>query len=254
MKSRFLNRCRRAGSFKAIVGLALGVAFFASAFSAASQTNSSQHSKPLTKASLDKAGMSDERLNRIGEMIEKAIDEKQIPGAVALVARNGRVVYHKAFGMANSELGIDMNPDDIFRIASQSKAITSTAVMMLWEQGLFRLDDPISNWIPGFKDAGVLDTFNEQEGTWTTKPADKPITIRHLLTHTSGIGYGVIDGDPRFKKIYDKAGVTDLFTTEKITIGESVKKLAKLPLHHNPGEKFTYRENQTPTNRGELGG
>ena len=242
MKSRFLNRCRRAGSFKAIVGLALGVAFFASAFSADSQTNSSQHSKPLTKTSLDKAGMSDDRLNRIGEMIEKAIDEKQIPGAVALVARNGKVVYHKAFGMANSELGIDMNPDDIFRIASQSKAITSTAVMMLWEQGLFRLDDPISKWIPGFKDAGVLDTFNEQEGTWTTKPADKPITIRHLLTHTSGIGYGVIDGDPRFKKIYDKAGVTDLFTTEKITIGESVKELAKLPLHHNPGEKFTYSE------------
>ena len=242
MKSRFLNRCRRAGSFKTIVGLALGVVFFASAFSADSQTHSSQHSKPLTKTSLGKAGMSDERLNRIGEMIEKAIDEKQIPGAVALVARNGKVVYHKAFGMANSELGIDMNPDDIFRIASQSKAITSTAVMMLWEQGLFRLDDPISNWIPGFKDAGVLDTFNEQEGTWTTKPADKPITIRHLLTHTSGIGYGVIDGDPRFKKIYDKAGVTDLFTTEKITIGESVKKLAKLPLHHNPGEKFTYSE------------
>ena len=103
MKSRFLNRCRRAGSLKAIVGLALGVAFFASAFSADSQTNSSQHSKPLIKTSLGKAGMSDERLNRIGEMIEKAIDEKQIPGAVALVARNGKVVYHKAFGMANSQ-------------------------------------------------------------------------------------------------------------------------------------------------------
>jgi CubicO group peptidase (beta-lactamase class C family) len=242
MKFRFLNRSRRSGSFKTIVGLALGVAFFALPLSADSQTNSSQRSKPLTKTSPGKAGMSDERLNRIGEMIEKAIDEKQIPGAVALVARNGRVVYHKAFGMANSELGIDMNPDAIFRIASQSKAITSTAVMMLWEQGLFKLDDPISNWIPGFKDAGVLDTFNEQEGTWTTKPADKQITIRHLLTHTSGIGYGVIDGDPRFKKIYDKAGVTDLFTTEKIAIGESVKKLAKLPLHHNPGEKFTYSE------------
>ena len=224
------------------VGLALLTMLVLSIQSTFAQTRSSQRSKPLTVASPSKAGMSDERLQRIDAMIEKAISENQIPGAVALVARNGKIVHHKAFGMANNELGIDLKPDDIFRIASQSKAITSTAVMMLWEQGLFQLDDPISNWIPEFKDTGVLDTFNEDNGTWTTKPADKPITIRHLITHTSGIGYGVIDGDPRFKTIYANAGVTDLFTTEPITIGESVKKLAKLPLHHNPGEKFTYSE------------
>ena len=70
--------------------------------------------------------------------------------------------------------------------------------------------------------------------------ANGEITIRHLLTHTSGIGYGMIDGDERIKLIYQKAGITDLFTTKNITIEESVKKLAKLPLHHNPGEKFTY--------------
>ena len=80
------------------------------------------------------------------------------------------------------------------------------------------------------------------DGTYTTVPVNKPITIRHLLTHTSGLGYGVIDGDERFKKMYNKAGITDLFTTENISIGESVKKLAKLPLHHQPGEKFTYSE------------
>lgn len=175
-------------------------------------------------------------------MIETAINDGQIPGAVALVARNGKIVYHKAFGMADNETGRDLERNDIFRIASQSKAITSTAVMMLWEQGLFQLDDPISKWIPGFKDAGVLKEFNEDEMTWTTEPVNKPITIRHLITHTSGIGYGVIDGDPRMKKIYAHAGITDLFTTEPITIEDSVKKLAKLPLHHNPGEKFTYSE------------
>lgn len=175
-------------------------------------------------------------------MIAKSIDEGQIPGAVALVARNGKIVYYQAFGMADNETGRDLNRNDIFRIASQSKAITSTAVMMLWEQGLFQLDDPISNWIPEFKDARVLKEFNDDEMTWMSVPVDKPITIRHLITHTSGIGYGVIDADPRMKKIYAHAGITDLFTTKPITIEQSVKKLARLPLHHNPGEKFTYSE------------
>ncbi len=104
-----------------------------------------------------------------------------------------------------------------FRIASQSKAITATAVMMLWEEGKFRLDDPISKYIPEFKDPQILATFNEADSSYTTTPADKEITIRHLLTHTSGLGYGVIDGDPRIRRIYAKAGVTDLFTTEQIS-------------------------------------
>jgi CubicO group peptidase (beta-lactamase class C family) len=175
-------------------------------------------------------------------MIESAILDDQIPGAVALVARHGKIVYHESFGMADNETGRPLKVDDIFRIASQSKAITSTAVMQLWERGLFQLDDPISKWIPAFKEVGVLKEFDEEKMTWTTDPVSIPITIRHLLTHTSGIGYGVIDGDPRMKKIYAHAGVTDLFTTEAVTIGDSVEKLAKLPLHHNPGEKFTYSE------------
>jgi CubicO group peptidase (beta-lactamase class C family) len=113
---------------------------------------------------------------------------------------------------------------------------------MLWEEGKFRLDDPVSKYIPEFKNAQVLKSFNYSDTTWTGEPVKTEITIRHLLTHTSGIGYGVIDEDERFRLMYKKAGVTDLFTTEKITIEESVKKLAKLPLHHQPGEKFTYSE------------
>jgi CubicO group peptidase (beta-lactamase class C family) len=114
--------------------------------------------------------------------------------------------------------------------------------MMLWEEGKFKLDDPVSKYIPEFKDAKILDTYNETDTTYTSVPSEKEITIRHLISHTSGIGYGVIDGDPRFKAIYHKAGITDLFTTEDISIEESVKKLAGLPLHHTPGEKFTYSE------------
>jgi CubicO group peptidase (beta-lactamase class C family) len=206
------------------------------------QTGSIQHSAPLSMGSPERAGMSPERLARIDTMIETAIAESRIPGAVALVARNGLIVHHRAYGMADKKSGRALERDDIFRIASQTKAITSTAVMMLWEQGLFQLDDPIARWIPEFKEMGVLKTFDEAGGTWTAEPANKPITIRHLLTHTSGIGYGVIDGDPRFRKIYAQAGVVDLFTTERVTIADNVRKLAALPLHHHPGERYTYSE------------
>ncbi|NJB71741.1 CubicO group peptidase (beta-lactamase class C family) [Saonia flava] len=206
------------------------------------QTKSVVKSPPLSEGSPISLGMSPERLDRIDTMLKESINSGDVPGAIALVARNGKIVYHKAFGMADNESGRVLKRDDIFRIASQTKAITATAVMMLWEEGKFRLDDPIENYIPEFKNGQVLDTYSDADGTYTTTPVSTPITIRHLLTHTSGIGYGVIDGDERFKKIYDKAGVTDLFTTKNISIEESVKKLAKLPLHHNPGEKFTYSE------------
>jgi CubicO group peptidase (beta-lactamase class C family) len=205
------------------------------------QTNSINNSPQLTEGSASSVGMSEERLALIDSMCEDAVSEAQIPGVVALVARNGKIVYYKAFGMADNPAGRSLKRDDIFRIASQTKAITSTAVMMLWEEGKFKLNDPISKYIPEFKDAQVLDTLYK-DGTYDTTPADNPITIRHLITHTSGIGYGVIDGDDRIKEIYKEAGITDLFTTENISIEESVKKLAKLPLHHNPGEKFTYSE------------
>jgi CubicO group peptidase (beta-lactamase class C family) len=207
-----------------------------------SQTRSLITSPPLSETSAGQAGMSDERLSHIDQMLQLAIEEDEIPGAVALIARNGKIVYYKAFGMADNASHRSLKRDDIFRIASQTKAITSTAVMMLWEEGKFQLDDPISKYIPEFGNAQLLDTFNAQDSSFTTKPADRQITIRHLITHTSGIGYGMIDEDDRFRKIYQKAGIIDAFTTEPMTIGENIKKLAKLPLHHNPGEKFTYSE------------
>lgn len=212
------------------------------AISANAQTRSIQKSDPLSDAPPESAGMSTERLNRITAMCKASVKDGDVPGIVALVARNGKIVFHEAYGMADNQSNRKMKKDDIFRIASQSKAITSTAVMMLWEEGRFRLDDPVSKFIPEFRNPRVLTSFKYSDTSYAAEPADKEITIRHLLTHTSGIGYGVIDGDERFKMIYKKAGITDLFTTEDITIGESVKKLARLPLHHNPGEEFTYSE------------
>lgn len=206
------------------------------------QTAIAQKTIVLSEAPPASVGMSVERLGRIDAMFKKAVAEKQIPGAVALIARNGKIVFHKAYGMADNQSRKTLEKGGIFRIASQSKAITSTAVMILWEEGKFRLDDPISKYIPEFGEAQLLDTFNEQDSTFTTKAAEDQITIRDLISHTSGIGYGVIDGDDRFRKIYAKAGVTDLFTTKNISIEESVKKLAKLPLHHNPGDAYVYSE------------
>ncbi|NNE30165.1 MAG: serine hydrolase, partial [Saprospiraceae bacterium] len=201
---------------------------------------------PAFKAGMDfvlaeSEGMSSSRLDRIDNMLERSIEEDQIPGAVALVARNGKIVYYKSFGQADVTTSRDFKVKDIFRIASQTKAITSTAIMILWEEGHFQLDDPIEKFIPAFKNSQILDTLYE-DGTYDTYPAKKKITIRHLLTHTSGIGYGVIDGDSRMTQIYKQAGITDLFTTKDITIEESILKLAKLPLHHEPGEKWTYSE------------
>ena len=209
---------------------------------ALAQTNSTQKSPLLMDAQAESVGMSSERLKRVDAFLQKSVDKKEIPGAVAIICRNGKIVYHKAFGSADNTAGRAMKTDDIFRIASMSKALTSTAVMMLWEEGLFQLDDPISKYIPEFKDPSVLDSLNMADTTYTTKPAKKEITIRHLLTHTSGLGYGVIDGDVRFKAMYKKAGIVDLFTTEPVKIGDNIRKLAKLPLHNVPGEKYIYSE------------
>ncbi|MBX3731448.1 MAG: beta-lactamase family protein [Verrucomicrobiae bacterium] len=206
------------------------------------QTTSGRHSPALTPGTPAEVGLSAERLARVDALCAGAVEDGRVPGVEALIARRGRIVYHRAFGLADAEAGRPLEVDAIYRIASQSKAITATGVMMLWEEGRFRLDDPVSKFLPEFKNPRVLDTFNEEDGSWTAVPARREITIRDLLTHTSGLGYGVIDGDPRFKAIYQKAGIVDLFTTRPVTLAENTRRLAELPLHHHPGEKFTYGE------------
>ncbi|PKD16108.1 serine hydrolase [Salegentibacter salinarum] len=225
MRSIFLNIAR--------------LSIFIGSLAISAQTSSINNSGTLETAAPAEVGMSSERILKIEEMLKSAIDENQIPGAVALIARDGKIVFHEAYGEADAS-GKELEKDAIFRLASQTKAITATAVMMLWEEGKFRLDDPVSKYIPEFKDPNILKDFKESDSTFTTTPAENEITIRHLLTHTSGLGYGMIDSDDRIKKIYAKAGITELFTEDEVSIGENVKKLATLPLHHEPGEKFTY--------------
>lgn len=184
-------------------------------------------------------GFSTERLGRIDAMIAEHVKNRTLPGAVVYIVRNGKVAYHKAYGTSNMGTNTPLKKDDIFRIASQSKAITSLAVMMLYEEGKFLLDDPIAWYIPEFKNPTIIKTYNAKDTSYTAEPAKREITIRHLLTHTSGLDYAVIGGEP-LKSIYAKNKISPGIGGDKIVMGENIKILAKLPLAHQPGEKWTY--------------
>jgi len=216
------------------LSLMWGAALFA-------QTPSQQSTPSLRIGTPVEVGLSPDRLARIDAMIAEAIAAEQVPGAVALIARHGKIVYAKAFGTADPN-GTPLATDNIFRIASQTKAITSTAVMMLWEEGHFRLDDPIANFLPEFSNPVVLAAYDEQTGHYITRPAKGDITVRHLLTHRAGLGYGIIDRDPRLRQIYIDAGITDLYSTEPVVLADNVRKIAALPLLFDPGERFHYSE------------
>ncbi|MGN8059783.1 serine hydrolase domain-containing protein [Pedobacter sp. 22163] len=180
-----------------------------------------------------------ERLARIDRVVQSYIDSNWIVGAVCLVTKDGKPAYFKAFGMDDKEKARPMHKDAIFRIASQTKAITSTAVMMLWEEGKFLLDDPVSKYIPSFARPKVLDKFNEKDSSYTSLPAKREITIRDLLTHTSGLGYAQI-GSAKMQAIYAKAGIQAGFSDHKQLLADAVNKLGTLPLEYNPGERFNY--------------
>jgi CubicO group peptidase (beta-lactamase class C family) len=201
---------------------------------------SAQGGTALTPAARpEDVGLSAQRLERIDAMVEGLVATGEIPGAVVFIARDGNIAYHRAYGVRNTETGEPLRPDDIFRIASQSKAITSLAVMMLWEEGRFLLDDPVSRYIAEFADPTVLTAFNAADTTYETEPATSEVTIRQLLTHTSGIDYAVI-GSEAFNAIYAKAGVPSGIGSDEDRIGDKMSLLATLPLKHQPGERFTY--------------
>ena len=202
-----------------------------------------QHEWPsdqLKDATAQPENFSADRLKRIDANMQSWVAEGRMNGGVALIVHRGKVVYQKGFGYDDPEKKIPIRPDHIYRIASQTKAITSVAVMMLYEEGKFLLDDPISRYIPEFAKPTVLDKFNEADSSYTTVPAKSEITIRQLLTHTSGLGYAVI-GSKESNAIYAKAGLTaGIGSPIGKLLATDMKKLGKLPLLHQPGEKFTY--------------
>jgi CubicO group peptidase (beta-lactamase class C family) len=187
-------------------------------------------------------GFDPARLERIDALFQQAVDRGQLAGAIVYIARDGQPVRQKTFGRQNIEADQPMAPDAIFRIASMSKAVTSVAAMMLYEEGRFRLHDPVSKFIPGFKDA-VVAVYPTAERpalpgkTYATVPVKRPLQIRDLLTHTAGLTYGAGLAEADFKAA-DLIGWN--FTQHDETIGQAINRLAKLPLHGQPGEAWQY--------------
>lgn len=179
------------------------------------------------------------KLNRIDTLINSYIKNDWVKGVVTLVVKDNQLIQYKGYGYADAATKKPMAKDALFRIMSQTKAITSAAIMILYEQGKLQLDDPIANFIPEFRNQVVLDKFNAADTTYTTVPAKRNITIRDLLTHSSGVDYVAI-GSPAMRAIYAKANIPSglgHFDTKLLT---EMKKLGKLPLAFQPGERFQY--------------
>ncbi len=174
-------------------------------------------------------------------MFREAVDRKQIAGAVVLVARHGKVAYREAFGKQDVEAGLAMSPGSIFRIASMSKPITSAAVMMLADQGRLDLSDPISRFLPEFQFMKVATVRKPGSAgdEYELVDAYRPITIRDLLMHTSGISYRMFDR-PILGRLYAEAGICDGLAPCDHSLAENVRRLARLPLLYQPGTAWEY--------------
>ncbi len=193
----------------------------------------------------ESVGLSTERLERVDALINRHVKERKIAGAVVLIARRGKIAYFRPFGRADTDK--PLKKDTIFRIASMSKPLTSVAIMQLYEEGRVLLTDGISKYIPEFGNPRVLELLPKGSGSeFKLVPAKREITVRDLLCHTSGIVY--LFGQnwfPNRKRelltdLYEEADITDGMCRPDETIGELVKRLAKMPLYGHPGEIWEY--------------
>lgn len=183
--------------------------------------------------------MDDRRLAYIDTVMEEYIQKNWLVGSTILVVKDNAVVYHKSHGLADLANKKPMPADAIYRIMSQTKAITSVAIMQLFEQGKLRLDQAVGDFIPEYASQNVLKEFNPADSSYTTEPAKRKITIRDLLSHRSGIDYAGIGSD-NMKAIYAKAGIPSGLGNINAQLLDKMKALGRLPLVHHPGEKFTY--------------
>ncbi len=181
-----------------------------------------------------RVGLSAEKLGKITELMQQNVDNRAMAGAVAVVARNGRIAYFQAVGRADIETDRPMRTDTILRMASMTKPITSVAALILYDEGKIALDDPVSKFIPEFANPKVL---RPGKKPGQDEAASREITIKDLLTHTSGLTY---QWDPHLGPLYKEAGITHGVISDDSTLGEKMKRLGKIPLLHNPGEKWTY--------------
>ena len=183
----------------------------------------------------EKLGLSPARLTRIKSWMQKYVDDGKLPGATTLVARHGQVAFCETMGYGDLEKKKPLTLDSILRFYSMSKPITAVAIMMLYEKGLFQLDDPLSTYIPAFKNMRIYQS--DSGDNLVTKPATNPITIHHLLTHTSGLTYGV----------ENQGGIPGLYAENRTDfnphdgpLASVVDRLAEIPLEFEPGSMWEY--------------
>ena len=196
---------------------------------------------PLTASALptatpEEVGLSRERLARIAPALSRQIEAKSFPGAVALVARKGRIAYFEAVGQLEPKNSTPMSKDAIFRLYSMTKPFTSVAAMMLVEEGRLRLNDPIGMYLPQLDKLEVLTAGADGSGTTTTTAAQRPVTVYDLLRHTSGMVYAGFTPNAQLKELYTKAGVA----WQGVTPAEQLETLAKVPLARQPGTMWEY--------------
>jgi CubicO group peptidase (beta-lactamase class C family) len=184
----------------------------------------------------ESVGMSTERLARIGPAMQRYIDARRVPGTVTLVARRGKVVHLEARGARDAESGAPMSTDVIFRIASMTKPITSVALMMLVEEGKLLLSDPISKWMPEYAEPQVAEPLPDSAGgpRYRLVPAARPITVRHLLTHTAGFANTYLG------LLKDEVEKVSARQKPDETVGDFVTRFAALPLNYHPGDRWEY--------------
>ena len=196
-------------------------------------------SQTITNTTAEAAGFSTDRLKRLDLAMNDWVDKGYMNGGAALVIRDGKIAYYKANGFNDLDTKAPLQKDGIFRIASQTKAITSVAIMMLFDEGKLLISDPVSMYIPSFKKQSVLVNFNGADTSYTTVPAKREITIKDLLTHTSGLGYAQI-GSKEANAIYAKNNITAGLGVRDRSLLSAMTRLGEMPLMHQPGEKFTY--------------
>ena len=189
----------------------------------------------LPKASPESVGMSSERLQRIGDVMESHLANEKMAGAMGMIARNGKVVYTETWGEADRENDVPMRPDTIFRIYSMTKPITSTAVMILYEEGKLFLNDPVAKYIPEFAGIQVAAATADGGAAGETRAPNRPMTVRDLLRHTSGLTYGIF-GNTEVDQKYRQAGL--LFADRDLA--HFVEKLSEIPLQYEPGTRWHY--------------
>lgn len=192
----------------------------------------------LPVAKPEAVGLSSERLQRLTNVFQAYADNKKMAGSVILIARHGKIAYFNAFGKKDIESGAAMQNDVIFRIASQSKALVSTAIMMLQEEGKLLITDEVGKYLPEFKETTVAEP--KEGGGYNVVKARRAMTIRDLLTHTAGIGYGGGVAADKWKE----AGIQGWYFADRDEpIAATIARLAALPMDAHPGEKYVYGYN-----------